>query len=128
MKAKISLIIIILALVIVFIIVKKNSSISNEEVFVNNVSFVDGKQIIEIKAKGGYFPKKSMAKAGVPTILRINTGGTFDCSSFVRIPELNINQNLPQSGPTDLDLGVSKPGLLQGMCGMGMYPFEIEFQ
>ena len=94
----------------------------------NNVSIVDGKQIIEIRAKGGYQPRKSIAKAGMPTILRFNTTGTFDCSSSVRIPSLNISKGLPQSGSTDIDIGIGNLGALQGSCGMGMYPFEIEFR
>jgi hypothetical protein len=97
----------------------------------NNTPIVDtntNKQIIEIKAKGGYTPRKSIAKAGIQTILRFNTNGTFDCSSSVRIPSMNIFKNLPQSGVTDIDLGSQKAGTLKGSCGMGMYPFEIEFQ
>ena len=62
----------------------------------NNVSVVNGTQIIEIKAKGGYQPRKSIAKAGMPTILRFETNGTFDCSSSVRIPSMNVSKNLPQ--------------------------------
>lgn len=94
----------------------------------NNVSIVDGKQIIEITAKGGYRPAHSVAKAGIPTILRLNTNGTFDCTSIVRIPSLNISQNLPISGSTDISLGTQKATVLQGTCGMGMYPFDITFQ
>lgn len=105
-----------------------NNGGSAQEVPANNVSVVDGKQIIEIKAKGGYLPRKSIAKAGIQTILRFNTNGTFDCSSSVRIPEMNISKNLSPSGITDIDLGIQKVGTLNGSCGMGMYPFEIEFQ
>lgn len=94
----------------------------------NNVSIVDGKQIIEISAKGGYQPRKSIAKAGIPTIIRFNTKGTFDCSSSVRIPSMGISKSLPQTGSTDIDIGEGKLGTLQGTCGMGMYPFEVEFQ
>ena len=94
----------------------------------NNVSIVDGKQIIEIQAKGGYQPRKSIAKAGIPTILRFETSGTFDCSSSVRIPSMNISKSLPQTGATDIDIGTSSLGTLQGMCGMGMYPFQVDFQ
>lgn len=93
-----------------------------------NVTIVDGKQIIEIKAKGGYTPRISFAKADLPTILRFNTDGTFDCSSSVSIPSMKINKILPQTGFTDIDLGSSKLGTLNGTCGMGMYPFQIEFQ
>ncbi len=94
----------------------------------NNVSFVDGKQIIEINARGGYQPRKSIAKAGFPTVIRFNTKGTFDCSSSVRVPSLGISKSLPQTGSTDIDIGEGKLGTLQGTCGMGMYPFEVEFQ
>ena len=93
----------------------------------NNVSIIDGKQIIEIRAKGGYQPSISNAKAGVPTILRFTTSGTFDCSSSIRIPSLDITKTLPQSGATDIALGTPQPGNLQGSCGMGMYPFTIAF-
>lgn len=113
---------------------KNESSTDNDirnkivEENVNNVSIIDGKQIIEIRAKGGYRPLHSVAKAGIPTILRVDTNGTFDCSSSIRIPSMNIGQNLPMSGTTDIDLGVQKVGIFQGTCGMGMYPFDIKFE
>jgi plastocyanin domain-containing protein len=94
----------------------------------NNVSVVNGQQIITIQAKGGYQPRVSSAKAGLPTILRFETNGTFDCSASVRIPSLNIYKFLPQTGATDVDLGTPVAGTLVGSCGMGMYPFSIEFQ
>ncbi len=93
-----------------------------------NVSVVDGKQIIEIDARGGYSPRRSTAKAGLPTILRFKTSGTFDCSSSIRIPSLNISKILPQTGTTDVEVGSQNIGKLQGSCGMGMYPFEIDFE
>ncbi len=99
-----------------------------QEQNIHNVSIIDGKQIVEIKAKGGYSPRVSTAKAGIPTILRFNTNGTFDCSASVRIPSMNISKILPNSGATDIDLGSPQLGLLQGTCGMGMYPFEINFK
>jgi plastocyanin domain-containing protein len=93
----------------------------------NNVSIVDGKQIVEVSVKAGYHPKKSIAKAGVPTILRFNTNGTYDCSSSVRIPSMGIIKRLPASGATDVDLGSPKVATLSGVCGMGMYSFDVEF-
>ena len=98
------------------------------QVVVNNVTVVDGKQIIMISAKGGYLPRKSIAKAGIPTVIRFDTNGTFDCSSSVRIPIMNISKILPQSGSTDIDIGTQQATTLQGTCGMGMYPFEVEFK
>lgn len=108
--------------------VNKNDESNETKQAISNVSIVDGKQIIEIQAKGGYLPRRSLAKSGIPTILRFNTKGTFDCSSSIRIPSMNVFKNLPQSGITDIDLGIQKTGTIQGSCGMGMYPFEIEFQ
>lgn len=95
---------------------------------VNNVSIVDGKQIITITAKGGYKPTNSVAKAGISTIIRFDTRGTFDCSSSVNIPSMNISKILPQTGSTDIDIGIPGVDVLQGTCGMGMYPFSITFQ
>ena len=95
---------------------------------IHNVSIVDGKQIIEINTKGGYSPKLSEAKAGIPTTLRFKTNGTFDCSSSVRIPNMNISKILPNTGSTDIDLGTQKLGTLSGTCGMGMYKFVVDFK
>ena len=108
---------------------KSNSSTqTTSTVSNNNVNMEDGKQIIVLTAKGGYTPRRSVAKAGVPTVLRVDTNGTFDCSSAIRIPELKLSKNLPPTGKTDIDLGTPKAGLFAGTCGMGMYPFEIDFQ
>ena len=95
---------------------------------IHNVSIVDGKQIIEINTKGGYSPTLSEAKAGMPTILRFKTNGTFDCSSSVRLPSMNISKILPNTGTTDIDLGMQKLGTLSGTCGMGMYKFVVNFK
>ena len=94
----------------------------------NNVSIVDGVQIVDIKVKGGYLPRKSIAKAGIPTIIRFNTSGTFDCSAFIRIPSLNVSRSLPQSGSTEINIGTPTTTDLQGSCGMGMYPFDVDFR
>lgn len=94
----------------------------------NNVAIVDGEQFIDLTARGGYSPRKSVAKAGLPTILRFITNGNYDCSSSVRIPSMNLSKNLELSGITEIDLGIPKEGILRGSCSMGMYPFEINFQ
>ncbi len=108
---------------------KGNSQTQTDaQVAANNVTVVDGKQIITINAKGGYQPRKSIAKAGIPTIIRFDTNRTFDCSSSVRIPSMNISKVFPQTGSTDIDVGTQQVATLQGTCGMGMYPFEVEFK
>jgi plastocyanin domain-containing protein len=106
----------------------RSTSSPMSETSANNVAVIDGTQYIDLTAKGGYVPRASTAQAGMPTILRVQTKGTFDCSSSIRIPTLNVSKNLPQSGVTEIDLGSPQAGILQGMCGMGMYPFQIEFR
>ena len=111
-----------------FALTRKSADAPSTVADANNVTVVNGKQIIEISAKGGYHPQKSVAKAGLPTIIRFDTNGTFDCSSSVRIPSMNITKSLPQTGTTDIDVGSQQVATLQGTCGMGMYPFEVEFK
>lgn len=94
----------------------------------NNVSVVDGKQIVEIGVKGGYSPNVSAAKADMPTILRMATQGSFDCSSAVVIPSIGYKANLPASGVTDVEVPPQKSGtVLQGRCAMGMKNFQVQF-
>lgn len=94
----------------------------------NNVSVVDGKQIITINAKGKYSPKVTTAKAGMPTVIKMNTQGTFDCTSALTIPSLGYRNNLPPSGETLIDVPPQKAGTtMQGLCAMGMYNFSINF-
>ncbi len=94
-----------------------------------NVSMDNDKQIIEINAKGGYNPTVSLAKANVPTVLRVKTSSTFDCSSSLRIPSLGYFKNLPPTGTTDIDIPVQQPGAtLSAVCGMGMYNFSVQFK
>ena len=93
------------------------------------VTVVDGQQVIDITAKGGYSPRVVVARAGVPTILRMNTNGTFDCSAALVIPKLSYQKFLPPSGIEEIVIPAEKAqGTLQGLCSMGMYSFQIRFQ
>src|SRR3989344_1522013 len=88
---------------------------------VSNVSIVDGKQIITINAKGGYSPRVTMAKADMPTVLKVATNGTFDCSSALTIPTLGYSKNLPPSGETEIEIPSQKTGaVVRGICSMGI--------
>ena len=101
---------------------------TDNQVAGSNVTTENGKQIITIAAKGGYAPRKTTAQAGIPGTLRIATNNTFDCSSSIVIPSLNYRKYLPPTGNTDLEIPAQARGTkLQGLCGMGMYSFEIAF-
>jgi len=93
-----------------------------------SVEIKDGVQYITIDAKGGYSPNVTTAKSGVPTKLIVKTNGTYDCSASLVIRSIGYQQVLPQTGETEIDIGVPKAGEpLQGTCSMGMYSFRIDF-
>lgn len=96
---------------------------------VNNVSVSDGKQIIEIDVNGGgYSPKVSIAKANMPTILRMKTSGFLSCASALSLPAIKYRENLPLTGVTDIEIPPQEAGSkFQGLCAMGMYSFLINF-
>lgn len=94
---------------------------------VSNVHMENGVQIVDLTARGGFLPNKSVAQAGIPTVVRFITKNTFDCSASVRIPSMDISRALPSNGTTDIDIGVQPVGTFRGTCSMGMYPFEIAF-
>lgn len=94
---------------------------------VENSEIKDGVQYITIDAKGGYSPKVSTGKVGIPTKLIIKTNGTYDCSASLVIHSVGFQKILPQTGETEIDIGIPKVGPFQGVCGMGMYSFVINF-
>ncbi len=86
-------------------------------------------QVVEVVAKGGYRPDVIIAKAGVPTVLRMRTQSTFDCSAAFVIPALGIRKMLPPSGVTEFTIPSQPAGSeLQGLCGMGMYGVTMQFR
>lgn len=112
---------------LVFITTRENPNSSQTQT--DNVTTAeDGKQIITITAKGGYFPRTTNAKANTETTLLIKTQSTFDCSSSLVIPSLNYKKLLPRSGGTAIDLPPQKPGTsIRGLCSMGMFSFVLNF-
>ncbi len=90
---------------------------------------VDGIQYVDISAKGGYSPRVVSAKAGMPTVLRVKTSGTFDCSASLVIPKLSYQKFLQSSGTEEIRIGSEQAqGTMQGLCSMGMYNFQIRFE
>ncbi len=88
----------------------------------------NGFQYITILAKGGYSPRSTEAKGGIPTKLVVKTDNTYDCSLSLVIRSIGFQNILPSNGEEVIDLGTPKAGeKIQGVCGMGMYYFEINF-
>jgi plastocyanin domain-containing protein len=118
----------IVALGVVFLSGSKSNSDTNTAQAVQNSEIKDGVQYITINAKSGYSPRISTAKAGIPTKLIVKTNGTYDCSASLAIHSINYQKILPQTGETEIDIGTKNAGeTLQGVCGMGMYSFVIDF-
>lgn len=89
----------------------------------------DGTQSLAVLAYGWYFPLSYTAKAGVPSVLRIYTNKTYDCSRAFLIPELRVRKNLPATGVVEIPIPAKKKGeTLFGTCSMGMYTFNIKFE
>jgi plastocyanin domain-containing protein len=123
-------IIIILALVIgmaiIFLGGSKSDTANTESA--QRVEIKDGIQYITLTARGGYSPRITEAKGGIPTKLIMKTKGTYDCSAALVIHAVGYQNVLPQTGQTEIDLGVPKSGEpITGVCGMGMYSFKINF-
>ena len=94
-----------------------------------NSEIKDGIQYITIDAKGGYSPRISSGKAGIPTKLIVKTNGTYDCSASLSIKSVGFQKILPKTGEEVIDLGIPKAGVpLRGVCGMGMYSFLVNFE
>ena len=116
-------IIIAFALIVAIGIIFASGTESTQSVEIKN-----GVQYIRINALGGYSPQITEAKGGMPTKLIIETNGTYDCSAALVIPSISFQKILPQTGKTEIDLGISRAGeTLKGLCGMGMYSFIINF-
>lgn len=93
-----------------------------------SVEIKGGVQYITIDAKGGYSPKVTTAKSGIPTKLIVKTNSTYDCSASLAIDAIGFQKILPPEGVTEIDIGTPKAGEpIRGVCGMGMYSFKINF-
>lgn len=95
---------------------------------VQSVEIRNNVQYIRIEAGGGYYPQVTEAKAGIPSKVIVKTNGVYDCSASLVIPSIGFQKILPQTGETEIDIGTFKNGeKFKGLCGMGMYSFEINF-
>ncbi|UGT44003.1 sulfite exporter TauE/SafE family protein [Nocardia yamanashiensis] len=82
----------------------------------------DGVQTVVVTVRpGAYSPRNVQAKAGLPTILVLNSENAKGCIRSLVIPSRGIEKTLPVRGETRVELGVLDPGRLDYTCGMGMY-------
>ena len=124
-----SILVMVLAVGGIFVLLRDGNSTSSSSSSVQgNVGVVDGKQVIQITAKGGYAPRVTTAKANMPTVINIKTNGTFDCSSALTVPSVGFRKNLPPTGVTQIEIPPQQVGAtVKGVCAMGMYNFAVNF-
>lgn len=88
----------------------------------------NGIQYIHILAKAGYTPGQAQAKANMPTVLEVETKGTYDCSSTINIPQIGYRNSLSPTGTTKIEIPKDKTSEpLEILCGMGMYRATVNF-
>ena len=93
------------------------------------IAMESGRQVVTILARGGYSPAETIARAGVPSLLRIVTQNTYDCSRVLLLPSLGVQKILSATGAADFAIPAPKAGAeFYGICGMGMYSFRIVFR
>ena len=89
----------------------------------------DGVQYVDITARGGYFPRTTRAQAGIPTVIRMKTDNTYDCSLALVVRDLGYQRRLNPTGVEEIEVPVEKAqGTLKGMCSMAMYHFSVVFE
>lgn len=106
----------------------RSASSTDEVAQSQNVEVKDGVQYVTISARGGYSPRATEIKGGLPTKLVVKTDGTYDCSASLVVRSVGFQKILQPTGEEIIDLGTPKSGeKVQGVCGMGMYSFVINF-
>jgi hypothetical protein len=86
-----------------------------------NVTVADGVQTVRMaQARDGYFPADTVVHAGLPITWEIDAASKWECSAFLRVPELDVSVNL-QDGPNVVELPALSPGAVPFTCVMGMY-------
>lgn len=84
-------------------------------------------QAVAIRAEdAAYVPDVVRVKAGVPTRLTLVTDGAAGCTRAFNIPGLGIQETLPATGETVVDLPPLDAGTVPFVCGMGMFGGTIE--
>ena len=80
-----------------------------------------GPQEFDIEVFDTDYDTPETVQAGRPTVVTLVTDGTRGCTRGFVVPSLGIEEILPETGRTEVDLGVLKPGRLEFTCSMGMY-------
>jgi sulfite exporter TauE/SafE/copper chaperone CopZ len=86
-----------------------------------NVTVQDGVQVVRMtQSRDGYTPADTVVHAGMPIEWSIESESTWDCSAFLRVPDLGVSVDL-QDGLNTVALPALDAGVVPFTCVMGMY-------
>ena len=86
-----------------------------------NVTVAGGAQTVRMtQSRDGYLPADTVVHAGMPITWVIQSTSQWDCSAYLRVPDLGVSIDL-KDGVNTLELGALSPGVTPFTCVMGMY-------
>lgn len=85
-----------------------------------------GAQRFDIEVLDADYVTPRAVQAGRSTTVTLVTDGTRGCTRGFVVPSLGIEVLLPETGRTDVDLGVLEPGRLDFTCSMGMFGGSVD--
>ncbi len=105
------------------------ASALNEAPLVKAVTSTNNENEVRITVlNNGYTPASISARPDVPTRLVFVTDNVFSCSRALVIPELRVEQILPDTGEVVIEVPPQPAGkVLRYSCSMGMYSGQIVF-
>ena len=90
-----------------------------------NVNLGGGTQTVAMtQTPRGYQPADTVVQAGIPITWIIDGQSKWDCSAFLRVPDLGISVDLIE-GINTISLPALEPGVTSFACVMGMYSGTI---
>ena len=78
--------------------------------------------------KKGFSPSSISTEQGSPLTLIFRRPKNEGCGNKVVFPSLNITKDLPVGKNVTIKFTPTDTGTVSFTCGMGMYPFKIDFQ
>lgn len=99
---------------------------SKNNLKINNVEIIDGKQIIKMNVvSSGYEPNNLVVKKNIPVKWIVNGVNVLGCQGYLVVPSLGISQVLKE-GENVFEFTPNEEKPIYFSCGMGMYRGKIE--
>jgi plastocyanin domain-containing protein len=111
-----------------FLLKNSGATIDQNLQLTQNLVEEKGALVLPMTANAGFTPNEFVVPAGKSVILRVSTENTFDCSNYISIPKIDVRQQLPITGSTDIAIVAQSKGTeLEGSCSLNLYKFKIKY-